>query len=150
MHAYALELLNIHENDKILDIGCGSGYLSACFAKLTHNQVIAIDHLPELVKLSQNNVSKGNPEITNLQYFTVDGRFGYKPYAPYDVIHVGAAASELHSDLLQQLSNHGRLLIPVGKQDQKLMLVTRNGNEYHKQSLMDVMYVPLTDKENQF
>ena len=152
MHAYALEYLNVQENEDVLDVGCGSGYLTSVFSYLTKGKVTGIDHIPELVELSETNIKNGNPEVLNkVELYCADGRHGFEKNAPYDVIHVGAAATNVLPELIEQLKDGGRLFIPVGKQfdTQDLMLVTKSDLGIHKEKLMNVMYVPLTDKENQ-
>uniref|UniRef100_A0A8C4QJM7 protein-L-isoaspartate(D-aspartate) O-methyltransferase n=1 Tax=Eptatretus burgeri TaxID=7764 RepID=A0A8C4QJM7_EPTBU len=99
MHAHALELLeeHLHENASALDVGSGSGFLAACFSRMVgiHGKVIGIDHIPELVNDSIKNVKKDDPTLLSsgrLKLITGDGRLGYPEDAPYDAIHVGAAA----------------------------------------------------------
>ncbi|XP_036941981.1 protein-L-isoaspartate(D-aspartate) O-methyltransferase isoform X3 [Acanthopagrus latus] len=99
MHAYALELLHdqLYEGAKALDVGSGSGILSACFARMVgpKGKVIGIDHIKELVDDSINNVTKDDPSLITSGRVTLivgDGRMGHPEEAPYDAIHVGAAA----------------------------------------------------------
>ncbi|XP_030054344.1 protein-L-isoaspartate(D-aspartate) O-methyltransferase isoform X3 [Microcaecilia unicolor] len=99
MHAYALELLHdqLHEGAKALDVGSGSGILTACFARMVgpKGKVVGIDHIKELVDDSIHNVGKDDPTFISsgrVQLLVGDGRLGYPQEAPYDAIHVGAAA----------------------------------------------------------
>ncbi|XP_068040685.1 protein-L-isoaspartate(D-aspartate) O-methyltransferase isoform X4 [Anomalospiza imberbis] len=99
MHAYALELLSdqLHEGAKALDVGSGSGILTACFSRMVgpKGQVVGIDHIKELVDDSINNVKKDDPTLLSsgrVKLIVGDGRMGYAEEAPYDAIHVGAAA----------------------------------------------------------
>ena len=85
----------------MLDIGCGSGFLTACFQHMVQHsepegppgKTIGIEHIRPLVDMSRFNISKANPELyCNIEIpDPCDGRDGYEPGAPYDVIHVGAA-----------------------------------------------------------
>ncbi|MGH0156980.1 UNVERIFIED_CONTAM: hypothetical protein FKN15_034990 [Acipenser sinensis] len=99
MHAYALELLHdqLYEGAKALDVGSGSGILSVCFARMVgpEGKVIGIDHIKELVDDSINNVKKDDPSLITsgrVKLIVGDGRMGNTEEAPYDAIHVGAAA----------------------------------------------------------
>jgi len=99
MHGYALEWLAPHltPGKKVLDVGCGSGYLTACFAELVRGgggHAFGIDHIDGLVKLSETNMQRGNPEFLERGEACLsvrDGFEGMPEHAPFDVIHVGAA-----------------------------------------------------------
>eukprot|EP00835_Amoeboradix_gromovi_P006288 NODE_714_length_4847_cov_0.370893.p2 type:complete len:219 gc:universal NODE_714_length_4847_cov_0.370893:2221-2877(+) len=150
MHAYALEYLKVSNADRVLDVGCGSGYLTAAFAKLTERKVTAIDHIEGLVDLTKENIKKGNPEVyDHVEFICGDGRKGYVKNCPYDVIHVGASADSIPQDLIDQLAEGGRMLVPVGTFSQELRLITKEKGIIKSKKLMPVRYVPLTDKESQ-
>lgn len=157
MHASALEHLIdvIDEDSHILDVGSGSGYLAACFAKLIgpRGKVVGIEHIEELVNLSIQNVQKNNSELLDsgrLQLVVGDGRNGWAQEAPYQAIHVGAAAPEVPKPLIDQLAIGGRMVIPVGTYNQKFLQIDKLANgEITRRHLADVIYVPLTSKSNQ-
>ena len=71
MHAHCLELLNISPGDKVLDIGCGSGYLTSCFSYLSGSEgfVVGMDHISELVEKSKKNIESDHPELLNQIFF---------------------------------------------------------------------------------
>ena len=104
MHGYALEWLAPHltPGKKVLDVGCGSGYLTACFAELVRGgggHAFGIDHIDGLVKLSETNMQRGNPEFLERGEPCLsvrDGFEGMPEHAPFDVIHVGAAVRMRH------------------------------------------------------
>ncbi|KAJ5210297.1 Protein-L-isoaspartate(D-aspartate) O-methyltransferase [Penicillium cf. griseofulvum] len=166
MHGHACEYLikYLKPGARVLDIGSGSGYLTHVLANLvtdsnTHGQVIGIDHIPELTDLARTNMNKSKKgsefqASATVKFITGDGRLGWKEGAPYDAIHVGAAADHLHPTLVDQLHAPGRLFIPVESKDESDNL---NGGQYiwvvdkkedgsiHKEKVFQVSYVPLTD-----
>lgn len=97
MHAFCLEWLAdiLKPDNKVLDVGSGSGYLCAAFYEMMdqQGQVVGVEHIPELVADSINNLNKHYSEPMKAGKIVVmcgDGRLGCKEYAPYNAIHVGA------------------------------------------------------------
>jgi len=160
MHAHALELLKDHltPGSRALDVGSGSGYLTACMAAMVGpaGRVTGIDHVPDLVQVSRENLARDGKaamvEEGRLQLVAGDGRAGWAEGAPYSAIHVGAAAASLPAALVEQLASPGRMVIPVGPEggDQSLDLVEKSTEgEVTRRRLMGVIYVPLCSKEHQ-
>jgi len=157
MHAMCLEVLkdHIHPGSKVLDVGSGSGYLSACFANLVgeKGKVIGIDRIPELVKWSKENVMRDNPALLEKEILTLKVADGWKEVegeGPFDAIHVGAAAATLPQALVRQLRKGGRLVIPIGEEDQALYQIDKlEDGSVEQKELMGVRYVPLVKEDRQ-
>jgi len=151
MHAESLELLKDHlkPGAKVLDVGSGSGYLTACLARMVgkEGKVIGIDVIEPLVKWSKDNVRNDDPQLLDtgcIELKVGDGWKGDSSNAPYDVIHVGAAAATIPSSLLEQLKRGGRMIIPVGTYDQNLMQVDkRQDGTVSEKMITAVRFVPL-------
>ena len=102
MHAYCMEWMKqkLVPGARVLDVGCGSGYLCATFYEMTVKDekanVIGIEHIEELAQFSRDNLKNAGyssqMENGNIKVVCGDARQGYKEGAPYDAIHVGAAA----------------------------------------------------------
>lgn len=103
MHAYALQnaysrVLEAKPDGRILDVGSGSGYLTACFAYLTKGLVVGVEHVPELVADSITNIRKHHQDLLDqgrVKIVVGDGRKGCPLDALFAVIHVGAASPEI-------------------------------------------------------
>jgi protein-L-isoaspartate(D-aspartate) O-methyltransferase len=176
MHGHACEYLidYLHPGSRVLDIGSGSGYLTHVIANLitdpsspptdADGHVVGIEHIQELVDLARKNMGKsedGRGFLTSgkVQFITGDGRKGWKEGGPYDAIHVGAAAAELHTALIDQLRAPGRMFIPVENEapeaglsrlgvgnGQYIWVVDKKADgSIVKEKVFAVSYVPLTD-----
>ncbi|KAI5079439.1 hypothetical protein GOP47_0004918, partial [Adiantum capillus-veneris] len=152
MHAYCLDLLSdyLKPGATVLDVGSGSGYLTAVFAIMVgeNGRAVGVEHIPELVQRSIEAIKKGKAahllESGQLSIHSSDGKLGYPDGAPYDGIHVGAAAAVVPESLVAQLKPGGRMVIPVGRSLQDLMVIDKQLDGTLKQhSEMGVRYVPL-------
>ena len=156
MHASAAESLlpYLGPSAAVLDIGSGSGYLTAVLAHLA-GRVVGIDHIRPLVELARGNMGKsaeGREMLASkrVEFVLGDGRKGWKEGGPYDAIHVGAAAREVHEELVGQLKSPGRMFIPVEDSDgwgsQWIWVVDKDeSGKVRRRRDMGVRYVPLTD-----
>ncbi|KFK34124.1 hypothetical protein AALP_AA5G104400 [Arabis alpina] len=158
MHSLCLQLLENHLKPgmRVLDVGSGTGYLTACFAVMvgSEGRAIGVEHIPELVASSIKHIeaSAASPLLKegSLSVHVGDGRQGWAEFAPYDAIHVGAAAPEIPEALIDQLKPGGRLVIPVGNLFQDLKVVDKNSDgSVSIKSETSVRYVPLTSREAQ-
>ncbi|KAJ3681189.1 hypothetical protein LUZ60_015678 [Juncus effusus] len=158
MHAACLELLegNLRPGTRALDVGSGTGYLTACFALMVGPQgkAVGVEHIPELVSFSIENIKKSAaaPLLNDgsLSIHNTDGREGWAELAPYDAIHVGAAAPEIPQALIDQLKPGGRMVIPVGTVFQELKVVDKSlDGSVSVRDELSVRYVPLTSKAAQ-
>lgn len=158
MHASCLELLenNLQPGMRALDVGSGTGYLTACIALMVGKEgvVVGVDHIPQLVSSSIENIQKSAAapllQEGSLTIHVGDGREGWPEFAPYDAIHVGAAASIIPQPLVDQLKPGGRMVIPVGNVLQDLKVVDKNHDgSVSIRTEASVRYVPLTSKDAQ-
>ncbi|CAN8306637.1 unnamed protein product [Cochlearia groenlandica] len=158
MHATCLQLLEdkLQPRMRALDVGSGTGYLTGCFALMVgaEGRVVGVDHIPELVDMSKKNIGKSvaAPLLKkgSLSLHVGDGRKGWQEFAPYDAIHVGAAASEIPQALLDQLKPGGRMVIPVGTYFQELKVIDKSEDGSIKvHTVTSVRYVPLTSRDEQ-
>jgi len=128
-------------DDLVLDVGTGSGYHAAILAQMAR-QVISIERHAELVETARSALEEAG--IGNVTVIHGDGSAGYAEEAPYDAINVAACSEEGPApDLLLQLADGGRLVIPVGHHRQRLLVCRRERDEIHRQWAEEVAFVPL-------
>ena len=141
------ETLDIKNDDKILEIGTGSGWQAAILARLAKNGfVYTTEIVPELAEFAKKNMQKMN--IRNVRIFNTDGSLGLKKYAPFSKIIMTAAAKDIPEELIKQLKIYGKMIIPIGDiQTQKMTVITKlkRGLEIRKLPGFFV-FVPLKGK----
>lgn len=126
---------------KVLEIGTGCGYQTAVLSKLA-KEVYSVERIRPLVMKARDHLRK--LKCINVKLAHADGNIGLPQIAPFDAILVTAAASHIPQDLLDQLAIDGRLVIPVGTDEQILYLVERvSQTEYRQTKLEPVKFVPL-------
>jgi protein-L-isoaspartate(D-aspartate) O-methyltransferase len=142
MVAIMCDLLDLQEGMKVLEVGGGSGYHAAVMAGLVgpSGHVYSIERLPELANQAQENLAKAG--IENVAMIVGDGSIGLALHAPYDRISVAATAPRVPEPLKQQLKPGGKMVLPVGRGYQELVLVTRK-NGFAIEEKMGVAFVPL-------
>ena len=143
--AYMTALLRLKGDEKVLEIGTGSGYQAAVLAHLAR-EVHTVERIPALAEQARQRL-----EALGLDNVTVhlgDGTLGLPELAPFDAILVTAAAPKVPQSLLDQLADGGRLVIPVGSRGvQYLERWLRFGDEFRRQVLDPVAFVPLIGEE---
>lgn len=117
------ELLEVTKDDRVLEIGAGSGYQTAVLAAVA-GQVFALERIPDLAREAQARLRSLG--IHNAAIKCFDGTYGWNEFAPYRGILVAAAAPEAPKALMDQLAIGGHLVIPIGTEtDQRLIRITR-------------------------
>ena len=133
-------LLEGRELGKTLEIGAGCGYQAAVLAQLT-KEIYAVERIEPLLAKAKLNLRAIQQFRVRLKY--ADGQLGLPEAAPFDTIIVAAAASSVPPALLQQLALGGRMLLPVGKGEQYLLLVEHLPGGFVETRLDGVRFVPL-------
>lgn len=135
-----IDLAELNQDSRILEIGTGSGYCTALLANIV-SEVYTIEikeDLYEAAKLILERIG-----IENINFKIGDGKSGWYENAPYDAIIVTAAPKVIPSELKNQLKDGGRLIIPVGDGDQKLCRLTKHENGADEEFHGAVRFVPL-------
>jgi protein-L-isoaspartate(D-aspartate) O-methyltransferase len=141
--AIMTELLDLSPEDRVLEIGTGSGYQAAILARLAA-RVFSIEVIPELASRARETLRRLG--YANVELRTGDGNLGWPEEAPFDAIIVTAAAPEVPSALIAQLRPGGRMAVPVGPQggEQMLYVVEKSqSGEIRKRAALPVAFVPL-------
>jgi protein-L-isoaspartate(D-aspartate) O-methyltransferase len=133
-------LRNGNQLGKVLEIGTGCGYQTAVLSRLS-KEVLSVERIRPLVMKARNHLR--TLKCTNVKLDHADGSMGLNDFAPFDGIIVTAAASHIPQELLAQLANGGRMVIPIGTSEQTLYLIERSQNEYKQTKLEPVKFVPL-------
>lgn len=126
--------------NKVLEIGTGCGYQTAVLSRVAR-EVLSVERIRPLLLKARDHLRA--LKCTNVKLDHADGSKGLEDYAPFDGILVTAAASHIPQDLLSQLAEGGRMVIPIGTESQTLYLIERLNDEFKKTELEAVKFVPL-------
>ena len=138
------EALALKGEERVLEIGTGSGYQTAIIAELCR-QVFTIERLNNLSRKAQNILESLN--YMNIVFKMFDGTYGWPDQAPFDAILITASAPEIPDSLVKQLGDGGRLVAPIGGADkQKLVVLTKKGDRVSRRDLGHCKFVSLKGK----
>ncbi len=141
LQALYMQLLEIGPNDKVLEIGTGSGFQTAVLSHLA-DRVYSVERIRELATRAREVLD--GMRMSNVAILVGDGTIGWSRYAPYDAILVAAGGPEIPQPLLEQMAEGGRMLVPVGTREaQRLVLVRRRGGQWFYEDVLDCTFVPL-------
>ena len=138
--AFMTEALELKPQDRVLEVGTGSGYQAAVLAQLARG-VYSIEIVEELAKEAKERLASLG--ISNVQVRVGDGYRGWPEVAPFDAIVVTAAPDHIPQPLIDQLRDGGRLIIPLGRYDQDLVRIRRTRRGIEKETLLPVRFVPM-------
>lgn len=139
--AYMTEALRLSERERVLEIGTGSGYQAAVLAQLGV-RVFTIEIVEELAERARQTFDRlGIPHVTSR---AGDGYQGWPEAAPFDAIILTAAPEHIPQPLLDQLAPGGRMILPLGKTLQKLVILTNTPAGIQRKELLPVAFVPMT------
>jgi protein-L-isoaspartate(D-aspartate) O-methyltransferase len=141
VHAKYLELLGLTGDEKVLEVGTGTGYQTALLSHLAA-QVFSIERVPALYDKARDILRQ--LDVRNVSLSLGDGTIGWREYAPYDAILVSAGAPDVPQPLLDQLADGGKLLIPLGTKDEQwLVSFERHDGTVVRRDIAPVRFVPL-------
>ena len=139
--ALMTELLGLKGEEKVLEVGTGSGYQAAILAELA-GEVYTVEIIEGLAQ-------RANKTLKDLGYKNItvkagDGYIGWEEYAPFDAIVVTCAPPYIPQPLIEQLKDGGRMVVPVGENNQKLQLLRKNNGRINITDIIPVKFVPMT------
>jgi protein-L-isoaspartate(D-aspartate) O-methyltransferase len=140
--ALMTEVLELSPDDRVLEIGTGSGYQAAVLAELT-DQVYTIEILASLGERAGETLRRLGYDQVKVKIG--DGYLGWEEHAPYDAIIVTCAPEQIPQPLVEQLAEGGRMVIPVGSRHaQELVLVVKEEGQIRQREIIPVLFVPMT------
>jgi protein-L-isoaspartate(D-aspartate) O-methyltransferase len=141
-----IQALSIKKGDRILEVGTGSGYQTALLAEI-HEKVYTVEIRPQLAKTAMVKLEElGYGD--RVKVHIGDGSLGYEEEAPFDGIIVTAATYDIPAQLIEQLAENGKIIIPIGGTDiQTLVRATKVKGKLIEEELFQCMFVPLVRQE---
>jgi len=144
MVASMTELLELKDDERVLEIGTGSGYQTAILALLC-SKVYSVERISELTRKARLTLKQLG--FSNINLIVRDGTLGWPEFAPYNGIIVTAGAPEIPNALIEQLANNGRMVIPVGNEaSQTLNFVEKHKGRIYRKEFFGCTFVPLVGK----
>ncbi|MGZ8377247.1 MAG: protein-L-isoaspartate(D-aspartate) O-methyltransferase [Gemmatirosa sp.] len=141
VHARSLQELKLSGRERVLEVGTGSGYQTALLAQLA-GQVFSIERVGALLDRARDLLAQ--LDVRNVSLLLGDGTLGWRDYAPYDGIVVGAASPDVPQPYGEQLAEGGRLVIPIGSRDEQILCVfTKRQGALERRDVGPVRFVPL-------
>lgn len=141
LQALYLDTLKLSAQDRVLEVGTGSGFQTALLAQLA-GHVYSVERIRELSQRARTAID--TLRLSNVALLVGDGTIGWSRYAPYDAILVTAGAPNLPQALVDQLTAGGRMLIPIGDRNtQQLTLITKTATGIESSSISECVFVPL-------
>ena len=134
----------LKEDDKVLEIGTGSGYQAAILSKIV-KEVYTVEIVESLGKDAEKLFKENG--YNNIHIKIGNAYQGWAEHAPFDAIIITAAPEEVPQELLKQLKTGGRMVVPVGVYIQELIKVTKTESGIFTEDLLPVRFVPMTGKE---
>lgn len=144
--AYMTEAADVSKDDKVLEIGTGSGYQAAVLGELA-KEVHTIEIIPELAERSRQILDELG--YKNVFVKTGNGYLGLPEQAPFDAIIVTAAPPEIPPALVDQLAVGGKMIVPVGDKNQEMVVIKKTKKGVTEKRTMPVRFVPMTGKPSQ-
>jgi len=142
--AYMTEALGLKGQEKVLEVGTGSGYQTAVLAELAR-KIYTVELVAGLSVPAKSLLEKLG--YANIRFLLGDGTFGWAESSPYDAVMVTAAAASVPRPLEDQLGEAGRMIIPVGSGFQELVLIRREKTGFSRTRLLPVRFVPLISSQ---
>ena len=142
--ALMTQVLDLKGEERVLEIGTGSGYQTAILAELA-SHVFTIERVKPLVKKTKELLE--GLKYKNIVFKTFDGTYGWRDQSPFDAILISAATPSIPKSLIEQLADKGRLVAPVGEREsQDLIVLNKNGNKVMERKIGSCKFVPLIGK----
>lgn len=140
------EVLELSGDEIVLEIGTGSGYQAAVLGRLA-KEVYTIEIVPELGERAERDLARLG--FLNVHVRVGDGYQGWPEHAPFDAIIVTAAPQQVPQPLVDQLAVGGRMVLPVGRWNQELVLLRRTSRGIEREKVIDVRFVPMVGEAQQ-
>jgi protein-L-isoaspartate(D-aspartate) O-methyltransferase len=141
--AFMTQAMQLKGNERVLEIGTGSGYQAAVLAEIAQ-EVYTVEILDELSQRAAGTLQTLG--YRNIHFKVGDGYQGWPEYAPYDCVIVTAAPDHVPQPLVDQLKIGGRMIIPVGRFEQNLLLIEKGASGISRRSTIPVRFVPMTGR----